>query len=81
MGVMSIREFNANASAAFAKVKAGETIEVSSHGEVFAEIRPKRKNRLDDPKTREARDKLLANLREHPLALSGPATYDDRTAR
>jgi antitoxin (DNA-binding transcriptional repressor) of toxin-antitoxin stability system len=81
MGVMSIREFNANTSAAFAKVKAGETIEVSSHGEVFAEIRPKRKNRLDDPKIRAAREQLLSGLREQPIGLSGPATYDERTSR
>lgn len=81
MGVMSIREFNANTSAAFAKVEAGETIEVTRHGKVIAEIRPKRKNRLDDPNVRAAREELLANLRERPLGLSGPATYDERTSR
>lgn len=36
MGVMSIREFNANTSAAFAKVEAGETIEVTKDGKVIA---------------------------------------------
>ena len=35
MGVMSIREFNKNASAAFAKVVAGETLEISKNGKVF----------------------------------------------
>lgn len=81
MGVMSIREFNANTSAAFAKVEAGETIEVTKNGKVIAEIRPKRKSRLDDPAIRAASEKLLANLRERPLGLSGPATYDERTSR
>lgn len=81
MGVMSIREFNRNTSAAFAKVEAGETIEVTKNGKVIAEIRPKRKNRLDDPAIRAASEKLLANLRERPLGLSGPATYDERTSR
>lgn len=81
MGVMSIREFNRNTSAAFAKVEAGETIEVTKNGKVIAEIRPKRKSRLDDPAIRAASEKLLANLRERPLGLSGPATYDERTSR
>lgn len=81
MGVMSIREFNANTSAAFAKVEAGETIEVSKNGKVFAEVRPKRQNRMDDPEFRAAREQLLASLREQPLGLSGPATYEERTSR
>lgn len=81
MGVMSIREFNANTSAAFAKVKAGETIEVSSHGEVFAEIRPKRKNRLDDPKVRAAWEKLQEGFATGIPGLTGPATYEERTGR
>ena len=42
MGVMSIREFNKNASAAFAKVVAGETLNITKYGTVIAEIRPKR---------------------------------------
>ena len=49
MGVMSIREFNANSSKAFAKVEAGETLDITKNGKVFAEIRPKQKNRMDDP--------------------------------
>lgn len=81
MGVMSIREFNANTSAAFAKVEAGETIEVTKNGKVIAEIRPKRANRLDDPEVRAARDKLLVNLRADPLGFLGPASYEERTGR
>ena len=41
MGVMSIREFNQNTSAAFAKVEAGETLDITKNGKVIAEIREK----------------------------------------
>lgn len=81
MGVMSIREFNKNSSAAFAKVQAGETLDITKNGEVIAEIRPKRKNRMDDPEFRAKREKLLASLKDKPLGLSGPASYDERTSR
>jgi antitoxin (DNA-binding transcriptional repressor) of toxin-antitoxin stability system len=81
MGVMSIREFNANVSAVLAKVEAGETVEISRNGKVIVEMRPKRQNRLDDPEVRAARDKLFASLRDDPLNLGGPATYEERTGR
>ncbi len=81
MGVMSIREFNANTSAAFAKVEAGETIEVTKNGKVIAEIRPKRKNRLDDPEIRAAWEKLRQGMETGIPGLSGPATYEERTGR
>ncbi len=81
MGVMSIREFNANTSAAFAKVEAGETIEVTKNGKVIAEIRPKRKNRLDDPEIRAAWEKLREGMTTGIPGLSGPATYEERTGR
>ncbi len=81
MGVMSIREFNANASAAFAKVEAGETIEVSKNGKVFAEIRPKRKNRMDDPEFRGAYERLVEGFKTGIPGLTGPATYEERTGR
>jgi antitoxin (DNA-binding transcriptional repressor) of toxin-antitoxin stability system len=81
MGVMSIREFNANTSAAFAKVEAGESLDITKNGKVIAEIRPKRMNRMDDPEFRAAREALLSSLRNNPIGLSGPATYDERTSR
>ena len=46
MGVMSIREFNANVSKAFARVEAGETIDITRNGEIIAEVAPKRKRWL-----------------------------------
>ncbi len=81
MSVMSIREFNKNTSAAFAKVQAGETIDITKNGKVIAEIRPKGKNRMDDPEFRAAREKLLASMREGIPGLVGPATYEERTER
>lgn len=80
MGVMSIREFNANTSGAFAKVESGETIEVTRHGKVIARVLPPiAKNRMDDPEFRAARERFLAGLGQ--LDLGGPATYKERTGR
>ncbi len=81
MGVMSIRELNANVSAALAKVEAGETIDVTRNGKVIAEIRPKRKNRMDDPEYRARYEKMLAMMREGIPGLDGPFTYEERTGR
>lgn len=81
MGVMSIREFNANASAAFAKVEAGETLEITKNGKVIAEVRPKKANRMDDPEFRAAYERMLASMREGIPGLTGPFTYEERTAR
>lgn len=81
MGVMSIREFNANISTAFARVEAGETIEVTKNGKVIAEIRPKRANRLDDPEFRAAYERLVKGWEKGIPGLTGPATYEERTGR
>jgi antitoxin (DNA-binding transcriptional repressor) of toxin-antitoxin stability system len=81
MGVMSIREFNKNTSAAFAKVEAGETLDITKNGKVIAEVRPKRANRMDDPEYRAKYEKMLALMREGIPGLKGPATYEERTGR
>jgi len=81
MGVMSVREFNANVSAALAKVEAGEVIEVTRNGKVIAEIRPKRKSRMDDPEYRKNWEAFVAGLKEGVPGLTGPATYEERTGR
>jgi len=41
MGVLSIRELNANISKAIARVEAGEVIDIARNGKVVAEIRAK----------------------------------------
>jgi prevent-host-death family protein len=81
MGVMSIREFNANISKVIAQVEAGEVIELTRNGKVVAEIKPKRANKMDDPEYRAKYEKMLAGMREGIPGLSGPATYEERTGR
>jgi antitoxin (DNA-binding transcriptional repressor) of toxin-antitoxin stability system len=82
MGVMSIREFNANTSKAFAKVEAGETLDITKNGKVIAEVRPPRpKNKLDDPEHRAKHEKMMALLRKGLPGLNGPASYNERTGR
>lgn len=41
MTALSVRELNANVSRAIARVRAGETFDITSNGEVVAELRPK----------------------------------------
>ncbi|MBL0923752.1 MAG: type II toxin-antitoxin system prevent-host-death family antitoxin [Sphingomonadaceae bacterium] len=81
MGVMSIREFNANMSKAIARAEAGETIEITRNGKPVVELRAKRKNRMDDPEYREKYERMLAGMREGIPGLTGPATYEERTGR
>jgi antitoxin (DNA-binding transcriptional repressor) of toxin-antitoxin stability system len=81
MGIMSIREFNANTSKAFALVEAGETIKVTKKGKVIARVTPERVNHMDDPEYRAKYEKMMALMREGLPGLKGPATYEERTGR
>lgn len=81
MGVMSIREFNANMSKAIARAEAGEIIEITRNGRPVVELRAKRKTKMDDPEYREKYERMLAGMREGIPGLSGPATYEERTGR
>lgn len=81
MGVMSIREFNANLSKAFAKVEAGETIKVTRNGKVIANVVPEHSNPMDDPEYRAKHAKMMALLRQGLPGLKGPASYEERTGR
>lgn len=81
MTVMSVREFNANTSKALSRVEAGEVIEISKHGRVFAEIRPRRASKLDDPVFRAAYERMVAGLEEGVPGLDAPFTYEERTER
>jgi prevent-host-death family protein len=81
MGVMSIREFNANISKAIAKVEAGEVIELTRNGKIIAQIIPKRANKMDDPEFQAARERMLARMERGIPGLKGPATYEERTGR
>ena len=81
MGVMSVRELNANLSKALARAEAGEVIEITKNGKPFVELRAKPKDRRDDPKFRAAYERILERMERGIPGLSGPATYDERTGR
>jgi antitoxin (DNA-binding transcriptional repressor) of toxin-antitoxin stability system len=81
MGVMSIREFNANISKALSKVEAGEVIKLTRNGKIIASVVPERANRMDDPEYRAKYEKMMALMREGIPGLKGPATYEERTGR
>ena len=81
MGVMSIREFNANMSKAIARAESGEEIRITRNGKPVARLVPDRQNRMDDPEFRAARERLLASMREGIPGLNGPFTYEERTGR
>ncbi len=81
MGMMSIREFNANLSKTIARAEAGEVIEITRNGKPIVELRAKRVNKMDDPEFRAARERLLDSMREGIPGLKGPLTYEERTER
>ena len=78
MGLLSIREFNANVSKVFARVERGETIEITRNGKVIAELSPKRHKR-HDPEWQKKVDALM-ELLDDGILLGGPAAYDERTS-
>jgi antitoxin (DNA-binding transcriptional repressor) of toxin-antitoxin stability system len=81
MGVMSIREFNKNASAAFAKVAAGETLAITKNGKVIARISGADENPMDDPEYRAAHEEMIELFRGGLPDLGGAASYEERTGR
>ena len=81
MGVLSIREFNANVSRALARVEAGEELAITKNGRLFAKVTPAKPNKLDDPEFAEAYRRLAEMLEEPLPGLSGPATYEERVER
>ena len=81
MATMTLRELNANVSQAVARAEAGEAIDISKHGKVVAELRPKRASKLDDPVFRANYERMLAGMREGVPGLIGPFTYEERTER
>ena len=81
MGVMSIRELNANMSKAIARAEAGEVIDITRNGKAVVELRAKRKNKLDDPEFRAAYERFVQRMERGIPGLTGPATYEERTGR
>ena len=81
MGVMSIRELNANMSKAIARAEAGEVIDITRNGKAVVELRAKRKNKLDDPEFRAAYERFVQRMERGIPGLTGAATYEERTGR
>ena len=81
MGVMSIREFNANTSKAIARAEAGEVIDITRNGKIVVEIRAKRRNKMDDLEFRAAYTRMVQRMERGIPGLTGPATYEERTGR
>lgn len=81
MGVMSIRELNANLSKAISRAEAGEVIEITRNGKVVTELRSKRLNRMDEPEFRAKYEKMMESMRKGIPGLNGPFTYEERTGR
>lgn len=81
MGVLTIREFNANVSKALARVEAGETIRLTKHGRPIARIEPEKRTRPEPgtPEWQAAYDRMIA-LMDKGINLGGQKiTYEDRT--
>lgn len=76
MGIMTIRELNANVSQAIARVEKGETLDISKHGKIVAEMRPKRPVR--DAAWHDRYDRMLALMEKGADLGGGPLTMEDR---
>ena len=79
MGVISMREFNANISAACARVDSGEDVIVTRKGKKPIRLAPAE---LKDDEEQKARDLArLKELMEMGIDFGGRASYEDRTGR
>lgn len=76
MGVLSIREFNANVSKAIARVEAGETIAIMKNGRVVAELRPRSDDRSAEWKR--AYEESAAMMRQGLDLGIGKVTIEDK---
>lgn len=76
MGVMTIRELNANVSQAIARVESGETLDITRHGKIVAEMRPKRPVR--DAAWLAAAGRVEAIMAKGFELGGGPLSEDDR---
>jgi antitoxin (DNA-binding transcriptional repressor) of toxin-antitoxin stability system len=77
MGVISMREFNANVSRVFALIDAGEEVIVTRRGKKPVRLAPAELPEHEDQKTRDLA--RLGELMNMGKTLDGPATYEERT--
>jgi hypothetical protein len=76
VGVLSIRELNANISRALARVEAGEVLDISRNGKVIAELRPKAPVR--DAAWHKAYADMVARLEKGVPIHIDKVTYEDK---
>jgi prevent-host-death family protein len=76
MGVMTVRELNANVSQALARAEAGEIVSITKNGKPIAELRPTQIVR--DEKWHVARDRMLELMKNKWGHFDGKITYEDR---
>lgn len=79
MGIMTIREFNANISRALAAAEAGEDIILTRNGKPA--VRITRDGTRDAADRRMAAMARLKTLLDRGIDLGGRASYDERTGR
>lgn len=78
MGVLTVRELNANISQALARAKGGETLVITKNGEPQAELRPPRPIR--DELWHAARARMLKRM-EEGIGLGPIGTITDEDKR
>ena len=76
MGVLTVRELNANISQALARAKAGEVLSITKNGEPVAELHPPRVVR--DEKWQAARERMLELMKKKLGPYTGKLTYEDK---
>lgn len=76
MGVMTVRELNANISQALARAEAGETLSITRNGKPVAEMRPVQPPRDEQYWAARARLEQLMSQKWGPY--TGKITYEDK---
>ena len=76
MAALSVRELNSNISKALARVEAGETLDITRHGRVVAELRPKDK-KSNEAWRRAYKDSVRVLRKGFPGKI-GKITEDDK---
>lgn len=76
MGVMTVRELNANISQALSRAEGGEILSITRNGKAVAELHPPRMVR--DENWHAARDRLIELMKKKWGPYTGKVTYEDK---
>lgn len=79
--IVSVRELNANVSAALARVEAGETLTITKNGRAIAQLAPPLADDAEDARRRQAIADMQRLMDHGITGLDAPATYEERTGR